>query len=77
MNTRSLYNFFEKRCCMRAQWEIRELAEMMLKECKKVSPLLFENAGPTCTSQKVCREGEHSCGKWKSISGAVLMGQEK
>ena len=26
MNVRSLYNFFSKRCCERAQWEIRELA---------------------------------------------------
>ena len=31
MNTRSLYNFFELRCCNRAQWEIRALAIEMLK----------------------------------------------
>ena len=27
MNARSLHNFFRHRCCNRAQWEIRELAE--------------------------------------------------
>lgn len=29
-NCRSLYNFFEHRCCDRAQWEIRRLANLML-----------------------------------------------
>lgn len=29
-NARSLKNFFRLRCCNRAQWEIRELAEQML-----------------------------------------------
>lgn len=74
MNTRSLYNFFEKRCCVRAQWEIRQLAEKMLEECKKVAPILFDKAGPSCVSKKYCGEGEHSCGKWKTIKGAVLLG---
>lgn len=35
MNVRSLYNFFDHRCCERAQWEIREMATQMLKEVKK------------------------------------------
>ena len=30
MNARSLQNFFHLRCCNRAQWEIRQLAEEML-----------------------------------------------
>ena len=29
MNARSLQNFFHLRCCSRAQWEIRQLAEEM------------------------------------------------
>ena len=41
MNTRALYNFFERRLCTRAQWEIRMLADEMLKEARKVSPLIF------------------------------------
>lgn len=71
-NARSLMNFFQLRCCTRAQWEIRELANKMLAECKKVAPILFENAGPTCVSNRTCREGAMSCGRL-----AVLLEQDK
>ena len=66
MNTRSLYNFFKLRCCNRAQWEIREMAWLMLKEVKKVSPLLFRTAGPACVKGG-CPEGAMTCGKAKEI----------
>ncbi len=62
MNARSLLNFFAHRCCMRAQWEIRELAELMLVEVKKVAPVIFKTAGPPCVRGK-CPEGKMSCGK--------------
>ncbi len=62
MNTRSLLNFFSLRCCNRAQWEIRELAIQMLKEVKKVYPVLFKNAGPGCV-RGACPEGSMTCGK--------------
>ncbi len=62
MNARSLMNFFALRCCNRAQWEIRELATMMLREVKKVAPHLFQNAGPGCV-RGACPEGSMSCGK--------------
>lgn len=61
MNVRSLYNFFQHRCCNRAQWEIRRLAWKMLKLCKGVAPVLFENAGPDCLTKKHCGEGAMSC----------------
>lgn len=63
MNVRSLYNFFQHRCCNRAQWEIRRLAWVMLKLCKEVAPVLFENAGPDCWTKHSCAEGAMSCGK--------------
>lgn len=63
MNVRSLYNFFQHRCCNRAQWEIRRLAWAMLKLCKEVAPVLFENAGPDCLTKHSCGEGAMSCGK--------------
>lgn len=66
MNVRSLYNFFSLRCCNRAQWEIRELATEMLKLCKKISPVLFKNAGPSCVCDK-CSEGSMTCGKAKEM----------
>lgn len=62
MNVRSLYNFFKLRCCERAQWEIRALAEEMLKQVKEVAPALFKNAGPSCVRGK-CTEGSMTCGK--------------
>lgn len=66
-NTRSLLNFFEHRTCMRAQWEIRQLAEKMLKLVKEVAPNLFAQAGPTCVTQGVCHEGAMSCGRIKTL----------
>ena len=62
MNARSLNNFFAHRCCMRAQWEIRELADQMLKLVWEVAPALFQKAGPSCACG-VCKEGKMSCGK--------------
>lgn len=69
-NARSLLNFFRLRCCTRAQWEIRALAEEMLRQCKSVAPVIFENAGPTCVSEGVCHEGAMSCGRLKAILAA-------
>ena len=61
-NARSLYNFFSHRCCERAQWEIRELADKMLALVKEVAPVLFEKSGPPCLKGG-CPEGKMSCGK--------------
>ena len=62
MNVRSLKNFFRLRCCNRAQDEIREVADEMLRLCKEVSPILFKNMGAGCVNGK-CPEGKMSCGK--------------
>lgn len=61
MNARSLLNFFELRCCQHAQWEIRQLANKMLKEVKKVAPTIFKNAGPTCKTKNICPENKKDC----------------
>ena len=60
MNVRTLLHFFEKRCCSRAQWEIRNLANEMLRQCKEISPILFSSAGATC-KKGYCTEGKMSC----------------
>lgn len=65
MNARSLLHFFEKRCCQRAQWEIRNLANAMLAEVRSVAPRLFTKAGPSCISNEYCPEGALSCGRVK------------
>lgn len=62
MNARELLHFFEMRCCENAQWEIRELADAMLIEVKKVAPIIFKNAGPGCIHGQ-CPEGTKTCGK--------------
>jgi len=61
MNARSLLNFFELRCCLHAQWEIRQLANKMLQEAKKVAPVIFRNAGPSCKIKKICPENKKNC----------------
>ena len=72
MNARSLKNFFCIRCCERAQWEIRQLARKMLALCKEVDPILFSKMGEGCVSEKICPEGQMSCGKWKQVEDAML-----
>lgn len=62
MNARSLINFFEKRCCNRAQWEIKEVADQMLDLVLEVAPHLFAKAGAKCAFGG-CPEGKMSCGK--------------
>ena len=58
MNARTLLHFFKLRCCARAQWEIRQMADEMLKQAKRVAPTIFENAGPNCVQLRYCPEGD-------------------
>jgi len=66
-NARSLFNFFEQRCCIKAQWEIRNLAIDMLKAVRKVAPLIFKSAGAPCqfASSPYCRENDNECPLYK------------
>ena len=74
MNVRSLYNFFRLRCCTRAQWEIRALAEKMLAEVKEVAPVLFEKAGPSCVTDGICTEGAMTCGRLAALQAKAAKG---
>lgn len=60
MNARELRHFFALRCCNRAQWEIRALADEMLRQCREVAPILFGECGPGCMTGG-CREAR-PCG---------------
>lgn len=62
MNARTLINFFNHRCCTRAQEEIRNLAYKMLKILKTEFPLLFGNVGASCKTKGYCPEGKMCCG---------------
>ena len=66
MNARSLINFFHHRCCNRAQWEICEVAQEMLRLCREVAPALFSHAGPSCLNGP-CPEGAMTCGRIKEM----------
>lgn len=61
MNARSLLNFFDLRCCLHAQWEIRALANHMLREVKAVAPSIFKHAGPSCKRKGFCPENKKDC----------------
>lgn len=67
MNARELLHFFHLRCCERAQWEIRDMAAMMLKLVREKAPIIFGKAGPGCVSKGRCTEGEMTCGRPNEI----------
>ena len=71
MNARELLHFFSLRCCTRAQWEIRNLANEMVKLVKKVAPNLFAKAGAACIQLGYCPEGQFSCGRAPSIDKLI------
>ena len=77
MNARSLQNFFHLRCCSRAQWEIRQLAEEMLRLVYPVAPHIFRTAGPACVSGP-CPEGKMCCGRTAEVRTryAALKGEK-
>ena len=55
MNFRELLHFFQLRCCLSAQWEIREMAYKMLDFCKLHYKDIFEYAGPPCVRDE-CKD---------------------
>jgi len=67
MNARELYHFLRLRTCLRAQWEVRKIAEEMLKLVLKVAPLTFQKAGPSCYFLGRCPEGKLTCGKLEEV----------
>ncbi len=66
MNARELLHFFRVRCCNRAQWEIREMADRMLALVKKAAPTIFAKSGPGCLYAP-CPEGKKTCGKIEEV----------
>lgn len=67
MNARELLHFLEERLCRRAQWEIREVAEQMLKLATGVCPAVFRGAGPKCIRHGSCPEGKMGCGMYAQM----------
>ena len=63
MDGRSLMHFFGLRLCNRAQWEVRDMAEEMLRQVRLAEPELFGVVGPYCVQLGKCPEGRFNCGK--------------
>jgi thymidylate synthase (FAD) len=74
MNCRELMHFFKERCCSRAQWEIRRLADEMLKVCKQKLPAVFNNSGAKCVAIGYCPEGARFTCKRYPLKEEVLEG---
>ncbi len=62
MNGRTLQWILHLRCCNKAQWQIRKIANEMASQVKEVAPLLGKGLGPTCITDLYCNEGRESCG---------------
>jgi len=67
MDGGSLNHFFGLRCCERAQWEIKELADEMLLKVIAVAPGLFKETGPYCCQLGYCPEGRFTCGRINEV----------
>lgn len=67
MNGRELLHFFGERLCLRAQWEIRGVADQMLEIAREVCPSVFKGAGPKCVRLGKCPEGKMTCGEFEKI----------
>jgi len=68
LNGRSLMHLFGLRLCTRAQWEIRGMAEEMLRQVREAEPVLFAGAGPYCVQLGRCPEGRFSCGRMEEMT---------
>lgn len=67
MDGKTLQHFLSLRCCNKAQWEIRNIAEEMRYLVSEKAPYFSKLLGPTCEVDQVCHEGKESCGKIKKI----------
>jgi thymidylate synthase (FAD) len=67
MDGRSLMHFFGLRCCIRAQWEVKELSDEMLRHVREAEPELFSGAGPYCFQLGRCPEGRFTCGRMGEV----------
>jgi thymidylate synthase (FAD) len=67
MNGRTLEWISRMRCCTKAQWEIRNIANELVKQVKEIAPLYGNSLGATCDVYGYCPEGKESCGKIEAI----------
>jgi thymidylate synthase (FAD) len=75
MNLRELIHFCNERLCACAQWEIREMARLMVKAVVEVEPMLAEFLVPKCEMHApycFCTESKsRSCGRHPVIGDVM------
>ena len=75
MNLRTFMNFCNERLCSCAQWEIRRMAKLMVKEVLKVAPDLERFLVPKCEAHApycFCTETKkRSCGRHPVIADVM------
>ena len=69
MNARNIQWICRMRCCNKAQWQIRNIANQIASQVKKIAPLIGKGVGPTCITNHICNEGKESCGLIDKILG--------
>ena len=62
MNARNIQWVCRQRCCNKAQWQIRYIANDIRAQVSEVAPLLGKGLGATCMTDRVCNEGRECCG---------------
>ena len=70
MNANELYTFMRLRTCNRAQWEIKECSDALLKILRTKYPVLFSLYGPSCFMMGRCPEGKMTCGLFQEMRKA-------
>ena len=63
-NYQALYEFIQLRLCIRAEWEIRELARHLTTLLNEVMPVIFEGLGCRGDELGYCSEGHGAYGKY-------------
>ena len=76
MNARELLHACSLRLCLRAQWEIVELFELIKAEVERVAPRLGAELKPKCYRLGYCDEAE-SCGIFPTAKEVVGQKGEK
>jgi len=73
MNGRTLEWISRMRCCLKAQWEIRNIMNKVVSDVKVKCPIIGKCLGATCQVEGYCPEGKDSC----KNRGVVIIKNDK
>ena len=72
----ALIRFMQKRLCVRAQDEIREVAIEMKKAVEEINPKFAKELMPHCQYLLWCPEGDKSCGRYPTREEVIKNRQD-